>query len=201
MLANPPSRLGVRPFDVRSKLSREINPARYTRFLRELSPRCRIRKFCRLANDPGSSSFMLLWFKYRCSRHFRFSSPSTCTMKRYPCQIIGQGLVRLFCRIQSLSTFKVVHWDVFWEFTKLILAKCCTLLNYPFQICSSSEPSEHHHLKLKVDTAFCFNPIEFWKSLCKTWVRLYSFEPRKESSHLSDFVVLKREMLEHWKTR
>lgn len=83
MLAKPPSRLGVRRFDVRSKLSREISPPMCTRVLRELSPRCRTRRFGKLANDPGSSSLMQLRFKYRCSRCFKFSIPSTCRIKKH----------------------------------------------------------------------------------------------------------------------
>ncbi len=81
MLERPPRRLGVSRFDVMSKLTSASRLPRCTSVLRALSPMCRICNFCRPEKDEGSSSLILLWFKYSCSRFLSPSNPSTCTYR------------------------------------------------------------------------------------------------------------------------
>ncbi len=81
MLERPPRRLGVSRFDVMSKLTSASRLPRCTSVLRALSPMCRICNFCRPEKDKGSSSLILLWFKYSCSRFLSPSNPSTCTYR------------------------------------------------------------------------------------------------------------------------
>jgi hypothetical protein len=77
MLERPPRRLGVSRFDVMSKLTSASRLPKCTSVLRALSPMFRICNFCRPEKDEGSSSLILLWFKYSCSRFLSPSNPST----------------------------------------------------------------------------------------------------------------------------